>query len=103
MNFESGLNIIASGTPKHNIFFIKVEPLEDEVYQGIKEGKIFEGRIKKKNEALAEALREAGVSNDEIRRYRDILKNRQSSSCRFFIDFFVSSCYTPQTNYLIIK
>ncbi len=59
---------------KHNIFFIQVEPLEDEIYEAIKSGEISEGRIKKKDQALADKLRELGVSGDEIRQYRDIYK-----------------------------
>ena len=34
---------------KHNSFFMKVEPLEDEVYEAIKSGEIPEGRVKKKS------------------------------------------------------
>jgi len=59
---------------KHNMFFIKVEPLEEGVYKAIKEGEISEGRIKKKDEILFNKLRELEVSNDEIRQYREIYK-----------------------------
>jgi len=59
---------------KHNDFFIQVEPLEQEVYEAIKAGEINEGRIKKKDEVLFNRLRDLGVSNDEIRQYRDIYK-----------------------------
>ncbi len=59
---------------KHNDFFIKVEPLEDEVYEAIKSGELKEGRIKKKDETLFKKLRELGVDNEEIRQYRDIYK-----------------------------
>jgi len=59
---------------KHNQFFIKVEPLEDEIYEAIKAGEIHEGRIKKKDETLFNKLRELGLSGDEIRQYRDIYK-----------------------------
>lgn len=59
---------------KHNVFYIKVEPLEDAVYEAIKNGEISEGRIKKKDEKLFNKLRELGVSNEEIRQYRDIYK-----------------------------
>ncbi len=59
---------------KHNIFFIQVEPLEDEIYKAIKTGEISEGRIKKKDASLATKLRELGVDGDEIRQYRDIYK-----------------------------
>ena len=59
---------------KHNLFFIKVEPLEDAVYQAIKKGEIPEGRTKKKNEELWKKLNECGISNDEARQYRHIYK-----------------------------
>ncbi|MBS3080298.1 elongation factor EF-2 [Candidatus Pacearchaeota archaeon] len=60
---------------KHNLFFIEVEPLEDEVYEAIKKREIHEGRTKKKNEELWRKLSELGVSNDEARQYRDIYKD----------------------------
>ncbi len=59
---------------KHNVFFLEIEPLEDEVYNAIKEGEIKEGRTKKKNEELWTKLNELGISNDEARAYRDIYK-----------------------------
>jgi elongation factor 2 len=59
---------------KHNIFFMEVEPLEDSVYEAIKEGEISEGRIKKKNEQLWNKLQSLGVPNDEARQYREIYK-----------------------------
>jgi len=59
---------------KHNIFFLRVEPLEDAVYNAIKSGEISEGRIKKKNELLWNKLAELGISNDEARMYRAIYK-----------------------------
>jgi elongation factor 2 len=59
---------------KHNVFFMQVEPLEDNVYEAIKAGEIHEGRIKKKDEQLWEKLQELGISNEEARQYRDIYK-----------------------------
>ncbi|HTY44261.1 MAG TPA: elongation factor EF-2 [Patescibacteria group bacterium] len=59
---------------KHNSFFIKVEPLDDNVYQAIKNGDLPEIRIKKKNEELASKLAELGWSGEEIRNLRDIYK-----------------------------
>ena len=59
---------------KHNMFFIEVEPLEDEVYKLIKKGDIYEGRRKKKDEELWNKLNEAGISNTEARQYRHIYK-----------------------------
>lgn len=59
---------------KHNVFYLKIEPLEDEVYQAIKNGEISEGRIKKKDEILTKKLRELNIDFDEIRQYREIYK-----------------------------
>ena len=59
---------------KHNVFFMQVEPLEDEVYNSIKAGEISEGRIKKKNEPLWKKLSELGLSNEEARQYREVYK-----------------------------
>ncbi|MCA9487574.1 MAG: elongation factor EF-2 [Nanoarchaeota archaeon] len=59
---------------KHNSFYIKVEPLEDEIYNAIKEGVVPEGRVKKKSQALADSLSSLGWSGDEIRDVRDIYK-----------------------------
>ncbi len=59
---------------KHNMFFIEVEPLEDAVYQAIKNREIYDGRRKKKDEVLWNKLSELGVSNEEARQYRDIYK-----------------------------
>jgi len=59
---------------KHNVFFLSVEPLEDEVHAAIKSGEISEGRVKKKNEQLWKKLKELGISNEEARQYRGIYR-----------------------------
>ncbi len=59
---------------KHNSFFIKVEPLEDEVYKMIEEGQIPAGRVKKKSDELFKKLSEIGWSGDQVRAVRDIYK-----------------------------
>ncbi len=59
---------------KHNVFFLRVEPLEEDVYQYIKEGILPSGRIKKKNEEMAKKFNELGWSGDDIRQVRDIYK-----------------------------
>ncbi len=59
---------------KHNSFYIKVEPLEDDVYEAIKAGDVPEGRVKKKSQTVTEALSKLGWSGDEIRNVRDIYK-----------------------------
>jgi elongation factor 2 len=60
---------------KHNLFFLKVEPLELGVYQAIKNREISEGRIKKKDEPLWKKLNELGISNEEARQYIDVYKD----------------------------
>ncbi len=59
---------------KHNLFFIQVEPLEEEVYQAIKKGELPERRLKKREEEIWKKLHELGISNDEARQYVDIYK-----------------------------
>jgi len=59
---------------KHNSFFIKVAPLEDDIYDAIKSGDLPEGRVKKKNQEIANILSGLGWSGDEIRNVRDIYK-----------------------------
>jgi len=57
---------------KHNDFFITVEPLEDSVVEAIAEGKIPEGRIKKKDKSLDETLVGLGITREEAGQYRDV-------------------------------
>ncbi|PIN94287.1 elongation factor EF-2 [Candidatus Pacearchaeota archaeon CG10_big_fil_rev_8_21_14_0_10_30_48] len=59
---------------RHNSFFIKVEPLDEEVYNAIHSGALPEGRIKKKNEQVTQTLTALGFSGDEIKSVRDIYK-----------------------------
>lgn len=59
---------------KHNSFFISIEPLEDEVYQAIRAGDVPEGRVKKKSQALTDALTKIGWSGEQIRDVRDVYK-----------------------------
>lgn len=58
---------------KHNSFFMKVEPLEEEVYDAIKADEIPEGRVKKKSQAVADSLSKFW-DGDTIRNVRDIYK-----------------------------
>ncbi|OYT37626.1 elongation factor EF-2 [Candidatus Pacearchaeota archaeon ex4484_31] len=60
---------------KHNIFYLKVEPLEDSVYQAIKNGELPEMKIKKKDEKLFKTLEALGVSPNEIRQYKEIYRD----------------------------
>ncbi len=59
---------------KHNSFYIKVAPLEDEIYEAIRNGDLREGRLKKKNPEVAEVLSRFGWDGDMIRNVRDIYK-----------------------------
>lgn len=59
---------------KHNGFFIKVEPLEDDIYNAIQDGSLPEGRIKKKSQDLAETLAALGWDGNSIRNIREIYK-----------------------------
>ncbi|MDP3881310.1 MAG: elongation factor EF-2 [Nanoarchaeota archaeon] len=58
----------------HNILWVSVEPLEDEVYNAIERGEIPEIRLKKKPEEVWKRLSELGISNEESRQYREIYK-----------------------------
>jgi elongation factor 2 len=59
---------------KHNSFFIKVEPLSDELSDLIEKGELSEGRMKKRNEAVVSTLSKIGWGSDEIRNVKDIYK-----------------------------
>ncbi len=75
---------VAKGSPspaegrspnKHNSFFIKVEPLEDELYELIRSGELPEGRVKKKSDAVTKVLSEKlNWGSDMIRDVKDIYK-----------------------------
>ncbi|MCX6750675.1 MAG: elongation factor EF-2, partial [Candidatus Pacearchaeota archaeon] len=59
---------------KHNSFFIKVEPLDEELCKLIEDGELPEGRMKKRNEAVVSTLSKIGWGSDEIRNVKDIYK-----------------------------
>jgi elongation factor 2 len=59
---------------KHNSFFIKIEPLEDNIYDAIKNGELREGRVKKKNTDLSDVLSKLGWDGGTIRNIRDVYK-----------------------------
>ena len=58
----------------HNILFIEVQPLEDQVYDAIERGILHEVRLKKKPEEVWKKLSELGISNEEARQYRELYK-----------------------------
>ncbi len=59
---------------KHNSFYMRVEPLENDVYEAIKSGELREGRVKKKNEVIFNVLSGLGWSGDMIRDVKNIYK-----------------------------
>lgn len=58
----------------HNIFYVSMEPLEDEIYNAIERNELPEGRVKKKAEELWKKLSALGVSNEEARQFQEIYK-----------------------------
>ncbi|MBI3052415.1 elongation factor EF-2 [Candidatus Woesearchaeota archaeon] len=69
---KPGPEIEGKSPNKHNKFYFVVQPLEEPIYHAIKEGKIQDGRIKKKDEALWAGLEEAGMESKISRRVRDV-------------------------------
>lgn len=66
---------IESRTPNgHNIFFLSIEPLENEVFEAIQNGNLPEMRFKKKAEEVWKKLEEMGIDGDEARQYKEIYK-----------------------------
>jgi len=59
---------------KHNSFFVRLEPLDQEVYDAIKSGELPEGRLKKKTEIITNKLTKLGWDGESIRQVREIYK-----------------------------
>ncbi|MDP2672711.1 MAG: elongation factor EF-2 [Nanoarchaeota archaeon] len=59
---------------KHNSFFIRVEPLDDQIYDGIMKGELPEIRVKKKSDDVTKFFTALGWRSDEIRDVREIYK-----------------------------
>ncbi len=59
---------------KHNSFFLRLEPMDRDVYEAIKSGALPEGRLKKKTEVVTNALTKLGWDGESIRQVRDIYK-----------------------------
>ena len=57
---------------KHNRYYIDIEPLPDELFQAIQEGKIKEGRVKKKENTST--FTEFGLPKDEAKKVWDVYK-----------------------------
>jgi len=70
---ESG--IVEGKSPnKHNKFLFRVEPLEDEVYDAIRNGDIPEIRVKKRDKTLMEQFVKCGYDAKKARQIREIFK-----------------------------
>ncbi len=66
-------DVIEGKSPnKHNKFFLKVRPLEDNVYDAIKKGEIPEGKIKKKDEDTIKKFAELGYDTKESKSVREV-------------------------------
>ncbi|MBN1274914.1 elongation factor EF-2 [Candidatus Woesearchaeota archaeon] len=60
---------------KHNKLYFTVEPVNPSLMAAMKEGKIPEGRVKKKDQSLWEALEAAGMDSKSSRNVRDVYKH----------------------------
>ncbi|MFH1590039.1 MAG: elongation factor EF-2 [archaeon] len=68
----SGPSFEGKSPNKHNKLYFTVEPLSPELIKAIKERKINDGRVKKKDMELWEALEAAGMDSKVSRKVRDI-------------------------------
>lgn len=59
---------------KHNSFFIKVQPLPEDLHAKVQSGELREGRIKKKDDSVTQCLSAMGWGADDIRNIKDIYK-----------------------------
>ncbi len=71
---SSGKGYEGRSPNKHNSFFIRVEPLENELSDLIERGELPEGRVKKRVESVTNALSKLGWGSDQIRNVKDIYK-----------------------------
>lgn len=69
---ESTEEVEGKSPNKHNKFYFKVEPMEEELLKAIKDGKIHEGRVKKKDPELRDALVDAGMESKDAVKVKDI-------------------------------
>jgi len=58
---------------KHNKFYFTVQPMPEELKNAIKEGRLHDGRIKKNERELWDALTEAGMDSKVTKKVREIL------------------------------
>src|SRR3989338_3184665 len=57
---------------KHNLFFFKVEPLEDAIFEAVKKGELPATRIKKKDLTIRDKLVECGMDSKTALNIKDI-------------------------------
>jgi len=81
---------------KHNKFYFVVEPLEDNIYDAIKEGKIPQGRIKKKNVEIKKAFVDLGMESKVAEKVKDIFEGN------IFIDETRGQVYIGEVIELIL-
>ena len=67
---------IEGKTPnKHNKFFMTVEPMPENIYQAIKAGELSEGKIRSKDVATIDKLKELGLDAKESKNWREIFNS----------------------------
>ncbi|MDP7323739.1 MAG: elongation factor EF-2, partial [Candidatus Woesearchaeota archaeon] len=71
---KTGQEIMGKSPNKHNHIFFTVEPLPEEIIHAIKDGKLPEGRIKKKDPAIRDVLVEAGMNSKEAVKVKNVFK-----------------------------
>jgi elongation factor 2 len=59
---------------KHNLFYFKVEPLDDAIYNAVKKGELPEMRIKKKDLEIRDKLVECGMDSKTALKIKDIFR-----------------------------
>ena len=59
---------------KHNKFYVVVEPLEDNIYQAIKNGELPEMKLRKKDKNIFDKLRKLGVDTKEAPDWKEIYR-----------------------------
>jgi len=81
---------------KHNKFYFVVEPLEEEVFTAIKDGKIPEIRVKKKDPAIRDAFVEAGYDSKTATSVKDVFNGN------VFIDDTRGQVYGPEVMEMVL-
>ncbi|MBU1976007.1 MAG: elongation factor EF-2 [Nanoarchaeota archaeon] len=69
---NSGAPFEGKSPNKHNKLYFIVEPLDPELAQAIRENKIPEGRIKKKDPAMWKVFEDAGMDSKTSRKVKDV-------------------------------